>query len=361
MKIEKFKMRVNPSQSEVVQKVLFENGYKWKGTDDITKISYTTEPFLYFSDYLEYGIFEDTFENFYRDLPVLTFKQFKDKYMKIEEYPEYYEFVDNDEQDFTKGKIYKIKDKTNLEAWFNFINDEGYSDGFAGENYLYFIPSTKEAFDEQNKPKELKIEDLIKGEYYSVKDNYGTNWIIIFDKVEKGSIFTGDCMSKTDFYRGGRWGESNEVISLRLATSEERQHLDVCIKTNRFIPNIACSSWKKTIEDYAKRNVFGTSVELTNNEVEAMYKAATSEQVKVLNKYLKRPVVDRNAFIKDFGCDNLYNKSEELFGDLRVLQIAVGEATSEETKGRALWVHDDYEVQVHPSRISGTEIVILKR
>jgi hypothetical protein len=48
MIIEPFKMKVNPEQSEKVQKILFANGYKWK--NGVPSILHTNYSFLYFND-----------------------------------------------------------------------------------------------------------------------------------------------------------------------------------------------------------------------------------------------------------------------------------------------------------------------
>ena len=78
-----------------------------------------------------------------------------------EKYPEYYEFIGNNSF-FTKGKIYKIKNPTNLEAEYNFIDDQNKPNGWGGYNHKYFKPSTKEAFDLQEKSKQNEIKMINK-------------------------------------------------------------------------------------------------------------------------------------------------------------------------------------------------------
>ena len=46
--------------------------------------------------------------------------------------------------------------------------------------------------------------------------------------------------------------------------------------------NVACDAWKLTIEEYAKRNIFDVTIELTQTEVNAMFKAASPNQTLVL-------------------------------------------------------------------------------
>jgi hypothetical protein len=65
-------------------------------------------------------------------------------------HPEYYEYTSSSTEGFTEGKIYKILDPYNLETYFNFIDDQGDTNGFAPLNHRYFKSSTKEAFDKQN-------------------------------------------------------------------------------------------------------------------------------------------------------------------------------------------------------------------
>ena len=56
-------------------------------------------------------------------------------------------------------------------------------------------------------------------------------------------------------------------------------------KTNlQKIYDVACSEWKVTIMGYAARNPFGTSVELTESEVERMFAAASATQKTLLKK-----------------------------------------------------------------------------
>lgn len=50
------------------------------------------------------------------------------------------------------------------------------------------------------------------------------------------------------------------------------------------IHDIACGSWQAKIIEYASSNPFGNYVELTSNEVDAMFKAATTGQLPVLEE-----------------------------------------------------------------------------
>jgi hypothetical protein len=80
------------------------------------------------------------------------------------DYPEYYEYTSSDDigsdgvVEFTKGKIYKIINPKNLKDLKNFIDDKGKPNGYGSENYLFFKPSTKEAYEAQQVTEEGTFE-----------------------------------------------------------------------------------------------------------------------------------------------------------------------------------------------------------
>ena len=66
--------------------------------------------------------------------------------------PEYYQYIgeiNSYKSSFIKGKTYKIINKNDLEASFNFIDEKGTPNGYEGVNWKKFKPSTKEAYDAQ--------------------------------------------------------------------------------------------------------------------------------------------------------------------------------------------------------------------
>jgi len=54
------------------------------------------------------------------------------------------------------------------------------------------------------------------------------------------------------------------------------------------IHDIACSGWKKTIEDYANRNPFGNEIELSESEINSMFEASDEKQINILSKFFTR-------------------------------------------------------------------------
>ena len=124
----------------------------------------------------------------------ITFDQFKKYVLKTTEQPkvmetkveskdvipEYVECI-NKSEGFTIGKIYKT-DETSSKDWYNFNLNDSFPTGSFPKN---FKPSTKEAFDAQNKPK--PIEKWSVGSYVVALVDYAIN----IPGFNKGRI--GEC------------------------------------------------------------------------------------------------------------------------------------------------------------------------
>ncbi len=82
----------------------------------------------------------------------------------------------------------------------------------------------------------LKLEELIVGEIYYHKLSY--EYIFMFIRHDNVDIFGDRFISNNDKYIN--YGYRNPYIfytsELRLATQEERDWLNQCIKENRFVP-----------------------------------------------------------------------------------------------------------------------------
>lgn len=86
-------------------------------------------------------------------------------------------------------------------------------------------------------------------------------------------------------------------------------------KTNlKAIHDIACSSWKTKIEGYAKRNLFDSEIELSQDEIDEMYNASDAKQKKVLDKFFTRPksIMDSVNSFED-ACKVLDIDKEDVF------------------------------------------------
>ena len=121
--------------------------------------------------------------------------------------PEYWERVINT-SNFTKGKIYKIKDRTNLEKLGNFIDDQGQTNGSAPENYKYFKPSTPEAFQRQELLEEAKRKYPVGTRF---KSAYSNSCVEIVKNTNfyyhNNSDITANSIHGITVYHGGNWAE----------------------------------------------------------------------------------------------------------------------------------------------------------
>lgn len=123
MEVERFKMKVTPKQSEIVQKRLFELGYCWLSGDKI--VCNLQANYLYFGGFdgilaLEYSYdYENSFIK--SSLDELTFEQFKNKYMKEEfKLPEKWCVKSDDEVEHViiRGWFYRNQ---SIKGFFSFM------------------------------------------------------------------------------------------------------------------------------------------------------------------------------------------------------------------------------------------------
>ena len=137
---EKWYIKSTPESRELLEKW---SGFNWKFT------------YIYFN-----GKSKSWSNILYDDHTEITFEQFK-KYMlkksienPKESIPEYVECIEGYSDQFTKGKIYKISTTFISDYQYHTeIDDRGLPNGWDKNK---FKPSTKEAFDAQNKPKPIE-------------------------------------------------------------------------------------------------------------------------------------------------------------------------------------------------------------
>jgi len=75
-----------------------------------------------------------------------------------------------------------------------------------------------------------------------------------------------------------------KLTSKKQETKKEENMVKIKREQLLEIHNIACSTWKSKIEQLAIRSLFGTEIELTQAQVDEMFKAATSTQLPTLEK-----------------------------------------------------------------------------
>jgi hypothetical protein len=96
------------------------------------------------------------------------------------------------------------------------------------------------------------------------------------------------------------------------------------------IHGVACSVWKSHLETYGKRNPLEDYIELTQDEVDTMFKACTENQLPIVSKYLKQ----------DDGSVDLSNFT---LTDTSILQIRIG--GENENKAFLLSPNYDWKIQ----------------
>jgi len=123
-----------------------------------------------------------------------------DKFITFEEamktfIPEYYEYVHETGMNFTKNRIYKCLDPSNLEKVHNFIDDCNIPNGWSGLNHKYFKPSTKEAYDAQFI---IKKPEFVLPEKWGIKFN--NQWDILSKFKPFNLNFSGNA-NDNSFYK----------------------------------------------------------------------------------------------------------------------------------------------------------------
>ena len=91
--------------------------------------------------------------------------------------------------------------------------------------------STKDAYEAQNKPKQLTVDDLIEGEIYFGKIKNGGD--IIF-KPKVCELYSNS--SNVSIHSFAKRNNFDQVINIRLTTNKEKKWLNTCISQDKFIP-----------------------------------------------------------------------------------------------------------------------------
>lgn len=77
-------------------------------------------------------------------------------------------------------------------------------------------------------------------------------------------------------------GEYFTLEDIELYEQEKENKMEIKKSELEKIYNVACSTWQGKIKEMANRNPFGDSVELTQDEIDVMFRAASTGQTKVL-------------------------------------------------------------------------------
>lgn len=142
--------------------------------------------------------------------------------------PEYVEYIDTK----YKGQIVKVEEWTSHS--FCCIKFEN---GQREQPFKDLVKlSTKEAYEAQNKPKQLNVKDLIKGEIYVFDINSIKNFISKFDYSDSYNYYDTCFIQENEFDNEPESATISDINNIRLANNEEKKWLNTCISQDKFIP-----------------------------------------------------------------------------------------------------------------------------
>ena len=131
--------------------------------------------------------------------------------------------------------------------------------------------------------------------------------------------------------------EWNEMVNgTETKTEETMKNYTIKREQLKEIHDVACNSWKNTIEIYGIRNPFGNTIEITQTEVDGMFKAATVNQIPVLEGIFGKQTVDIDLSTGKVDGKGLFNNS----GDLTNALITV--RTHGHYKNKAFILNSDF-------------------
>jgi hypothetical protein len=182
------------------------------------------------------------------------------------------------------------------------------------------------------------IDHISPGYNWIQLDEYGAWWV-----GKKCRSNSGDTLTKITL----------EQLDTLLTSQNKNQDPMKTIKKSELkrIYDVACPTWQTRIESYAYRNPFGDTVSFSADEVEEMFRAATSEQKPVLESvfgkqeskldFRCRKFTDHVDGIQIFGTSGM-RAAESFIGlpriDLDMNAFFLNPEYQWELKGTQLWV-----------------------
>jgi hypothetical protein len=106
---------------------------------------------------------------------------------------------------------------------------------------------------------------------------YGISNIMSYIKFNNGNDFN------FDIYYKGKWAEIIKKEENKVMETQRLSRAGL-----KEIHSVACPTWKGKLEKMGIRNSLEDYIELTQEEVDAMFKACTKEQLPIVSKYLKQ-------------------------------------------------------------------------
>jgi hypothetical protein len=129
-----------------------------------------------------------------------------------------------------------------------------------------------------------------------------------------------------DIYHAGKWAEIVEKGKEEIVMETQklsRQGL-------KEIHSVACSNWKAVLERYGANSPLEDYIELTQEQVDNMFKACTATQLPIVSKYLKQDdgSVDISKVTGGFSDENDYG--------------FIGRRLSCAYRNKSFWLNDNY-------------------
>jgi hypothetical protein len=139
----------------------------------------------------------------------------------------------------------------------------------------------------------------------------------------------------------GIWGVYDFLTNKWAEIVEEKQE-EIVMETQRLsrqglkeIHSIACSAWKRTLEEWGNTNPLEDYVELTQEQVDNIFKACTKEQLPIVSKHLKQD--DGSVDVSNVT----YNENGALLGYKYIIRH---NAITSITNG--FWLNPDFNWEV---------------
>lgn len=101
------------------------------------------------------------------------------------------------------------------------------------------------------------------------------------------------------------------------------------------IHSVACTRWKEALEHYGTRNPLEDYIELSEQEVETMFKECTKEQLPIVSKYLKQ----------DDGSIYLTNIKNDRSGFILNEKYIIRQDDIEHDK-KSFWLNNDFKWEI---------------
>jgi len=264
---------------------------------------------------------------------------------------------------FTKGKIYKVKEETKTR--YNFESDDKGSNRNGWDKNKFKL-STKEAYDRQNTPApKFKLNDLV---IWAINENENYNAIIRGFNSENDRTcmveienWKGHNIFFTNYYHDENMNKITPTltpnkmlyVNLNKLTLINNYKLEVMktfpITRSQFqsIYDIACAGWKTKITIMVQEmlGTFGTSCELSYETVDSMFKAANTTQTEVLVKIFPGYSTDKSVNLTNMEAGDIFRKN----GDSNDCLVTIRKGS--EFKNKAFFLSNNYTWEMNKDAV----------